>query len=31
LNKLQQLAVSGDRIVITGSFITVGAALRQLL
>ncbi|HIF51088.1 MAG TPA: bifunctional tetrahydrofolate synthase/dihydrofolate synthase [Thiotrichaceae bacterium] len=31
LNKLQQLAVSGDRIVITGSFITVAAALRQLL
>ena len=31
LDKLQQLAVSGDRIVITGSFLTVGAALRQLL
>jgi len=30
LDKLHQTSVSGDRIVITGSFLTVGAALRYL-
>jgi dihydrofolate synthase / folylpolyglutamate synthase len=30
LAKLQQSSVSGDRIIITGSFLTVGAALRYL-
>ena len=30
LDKLKKTSVSGDRIVITGSFLTVGAALRHL-
>jgi dihydrofolate synthase / folylpolyglutamate synthase len=30
LDKLHQSSISGDRIVITGSFLTVGAALRYL-
>jgi len=30
LDKLQQSSLAGDRIVITGSFLTVGAALRHL-
>ena len=30
LDKLEELAMIGDRIVVTGSFLTVGAALRHL-
>lgn len=30
LDKLEELSMSGDRIVVTGSFLTVGAALRHL-